>query len=603
MGRPAAFRPPPEFTTRPTLTGTFGMVASTHWIASATGQAVLERGGTAADAAVAAAFVLHVVEPHLNGPGGDLTAIVRPAGGPPRVLAGQGPAPAGASVATYRALGLSAVPGSGALAAAVPGAVDAWMLLLRDHGTWEVADVLDFAIGYARSGHPVLERVCATLAAVAPLFREHWPSSAAAWLAEGVPRPGALLRMPAWADTLQRLVSAARGGTREARIDAVRRAWSTGFVAEAVESAVRRPHRHSTGGDHRGVLTADDLARWSATWEDPVAVELGSRWGGWTVHKAGAWTQGPALLVALRLLHDLPDDSLDPATADGVHHLVEAQKLALADRDAWFADDPDVPIPALLGAGYAADRGRLIGAAASTEFQPGRPDGRTPWRPPLAVAGGSAVPGGDGSAGEPTVRPDGAARGDTCHLDVVDRWGTVISATPSGGWLQSSPHIPELGFCLGTRLQMTWLDESSPSALRPGRRPRSTLTPTLLTRPDGAVVALGSPGGDQQDQWQLPYLVRTLRGGFTPQQAIDAPTFHTTALVGSFWPREFDPAGLTIENRYPTDVLDDLSRRGHRVSVAGDWALGRLSMVGRDADGLLSAAANPRGMQGYAVGR
>lgn len=576
------------------------MVASTHWIASATGQAVLERGGTAADAAVAAAFVLHVVEPHLNGPGGDLTAIVRPAGGSPQVLAGQGPAPAAATITAYREMGLDAVPGSGALAAAVPGAVDAWLLLLRDHGTWEAADVLDFAIGYARIGHPVLERVSATIAASAPLFRNHWPSSAAAWLADGVPRPGALLRLPTWADTLQRLVAAGRGSSREARIDAVRREWSTGFVAEAIATAVRRPHRHSTGTEHPGVLTADDLARWSATWEDPVLLELGPAWGGWTVHKAGAWTQGPALLAALRLLHDLPDEAIDPATAVGVHHLVEAQKLALADRDAWLADDPDVPLAALLSIDYAAERRRLIEPVASAGFRAGRPEGRDPWRPPLRVAGTQDR---DASAGEPTVRPNGAARGDTCHLDVVDRWGTVISATPSGGWLQSSPHIPELGFCLGTRLQMTWLDESSPSALRPGRRPRSTLTPTLLTRPDGAVAALGSPGGDQQDQWQLPYLVRLLRGGFRPQQAIDAPTFHTTALVGSFWPREYDPAGLTVESRFPTDVLGELVRRGHRVTTAGDWALGRLSTAGRDADGLLYAAANPRGMQGYAVGR
>lgn len=596
----AGFRPPLDFSTRPTVTGTFGTVASTHWIASATGQAVLERGGTAADAAVAAAFVLHVVEPHLNGPGGDLTAIVQPAGGRPRVLAGQGPAPAAATITAYRDMGLDAVPGSGALAAAVPGAVDAWLLLLRDHGTWEVADVLDFAVGYARAGHPVLERVSATIAASEPLFRSHWPTSAAAWLADGVPRPGALLRMPTWADTLQRLVAAGRGSSREARIDAVRREWSSGFVAAAIDAAVRRPHRHSTGAEHPGVLTADDLAGWSATWEDPVSLELGAAWGGWTVHKAGAWTQGPALLAALRLLHDLPDEAIDPATAEGVHHLVEAQKLALADRDAWFADDPDVPLGALLGADYAAERRRLIDATASAEFRPGRPDGRDPWVPPLRLAGVEAR---DASAGEPTVRPNGAARGDTCHLDVVDRWGTVVSATPSGGWLQSSPHIPELGFCLGTRLQMTWLDEASPSALRPGRRPRSTLTPTLLTRPDGAVAALGSPGGDQQDQWQLPYLVRLLRGGFTAQQAIDAPTFHTTALVGSFWPREFDPLGLTIESRYSTDVLDDLDRRGHRVTVTGDWSLGRLSTAGRDADGLLSAAANPRGMQGYAVGR
>jgi gamma-glutamyltranspeptidase/glutathione hydrolase len=179
---PVPWSPPPPMTTRPTLEGTVGMAASTHWAASATAMGVLGRDGTAFDAAVAAAFVLHVVEPHLNGPGGDLTAVFTTAGDPtPRVLDGQGPAPAAASAARYRDEGLERVPGAGALAAAIPGAVDAWLLLLRDHGTWEVADVVGPAVDYARHGFPAVERVGATVAAVADLFREHWPASAALW--------------------------------------------------------------------------------------------------------------------------------------------------------------------------------------------------------------------------------------------------------------------------------------------------------------------------------------------------------------------------------------------------------------------------------------
>src|SRR6185312_4437568 len=183
-----SFLPPPEFTTRPTLQGTFGMAASTHWLATATAQAVLERGGTAVDAAVAAGFVLHVVEPHLNGPGGDLVALVSTADEPaPRVLMGQGPAPAAASIAHYRGEGLTLVPGAGGLAAAVPGAVDGWLLLLHDHGTWELADVLAYAIGYARDGHPLVGRVGSSIATVERLFTEHWPSSARLWLTDGRP--------------------------------------------------------------------------------------------------------------------------------------------------------------------------------------------------------------------------------------------------------------------------------------------------------------------------------------------------------------------------------------------------------------------------------
>jgi gamma-glutamyltranspeptidase/glutathione hydrolase len=202
------------------------------------------------------------------------------------------------------------------------------------------------------------------------------------------------------------------------------------------------------------------------------------------------------------------------------------------------------------------------------------------------------------------VSRSGVTRGDTCHIDVVDRWGNMISATPSGGWLQSSPHIPELGFCLGTRLQMNWLDPASPSALRPGRRPRTTLSPTILLEGGVPTSALGTPGGDQQDQWQLVYLLRTLVGGYTPQQAIDAPTLHTTSRPDSFWPRTWTPAGAVVENRLGPTVVQGLTRWGHRVTRAGDWSLGRLSAVSRDPrTGELSAAANPRGGQGYAVGR
>jgi len=590
------FTPAPAFTTRPTLRGTFGMSASTHWTATATAQAVLERGGTAFDAAVAAAFVLHVVEPHLNGPGGDLVGLVRPAGAAaPRVLMGQGPAPAGATIDVFRAQGLDLVPGAGGLAAAVPGAVDAWLVLLRDHGTWQLADVLQYAIGYARDGHPLVAGAAATIGRVAGLFRDDWPSSAELWMPSGTaPAPGTVLRNPAYADVLEAL-AAADGPDRAARIDAARRVWSR-EVLPAAAAFVRVPHRHSDGEVRGGVLDAADLTAFSAGFEPAVS----TRFRGWDVFKAGVWTQGPALLQTLRLLEPFDDDLLDPATPDGAHTLLEAQKLAYADRDAWFGDgDAAASADDLLDDGYLDARRALLSEMASAELRPGSPDGRTPVLPPLRIEAGVVAA---GSTGEPTVDRSGQTRGDTCHLDVIDRWGNVVSATPSGGWLQSSPAVPGLGFCLGTRLQATWLIDGHPAALTPGRRPRTTLTPTIVGRGD-EVIALGSPGGDQQDQWQLPVLLRMIVGGYEPQQAIDAPTVHTTAVVDSFWPRTWSPAGAVVEDRIGAEVVDGLERRGHRVRRAGDWALGRVSAVGRDADGVLWAAANPRGMQGYAAGR
>ncbi|WP_026556449.1 gamma-glutamyltransferase family protein [Arthrobacter sp. 35W] len=615
------FTVPDSFTTRPTLEGTFGMSASTHWIATATAQAVLERGGNAFDAATASAFVLHVVEPHLNGPGGDMTAVFTTADAPgtPVVLMGQGPAPAAATREHYLAEGLELVPGAGALAAAVPGAVDAWLLLLRDHGTWELGPILEFAIGYARDGHPMLARVGTTIASVAELFAEHWPTSAQQWMPGGrIPAEGELIRNPAYATVLERLVAAggASGGggalggptavaarTRAERIDAARAEWSTGFVAREAVAFLAEPHRHSSGTDHAGVMTEADFAAFSASYEPAAVLDF----RGYTIAKTGPWGQGPALLQTLAILDGFDDEHLDPSTALGAHTILEAQKLAIADRESYYGD-ADVDLDHLLSPEYAAQRRALITETASHEFRPGTvgaeapfmPPLRTEYLPPALAEGGMAFAG----VGEPTVMATGETRGDTCHVDVVDRWGNMISATPSGGWLQSSPTIPALGFCLGSRLQMTWLEEGAPSTLEPGKRPRTTLTPTLVLKDGHAVVALGSPGGDQQDQWQLLYLLRTIVGGYTPQQAVDAPALHTTSVPGSFWPRTWTPGGAVVEDRLGEDVITELERRGHVVTRAGDWALGRLSSVVREpSTGLLKASANPRGAQGYAAGR
>ncbi|MEU4664847.1 gamma-glutamyltransferase family protein [Micromonospora chalcea] len=593
------------FTTRPTLRGTFGMVSSTHWLASQSAMGVLERGGNAFDAAVAAGFVLHVVEPHLNGPAGEVPAILATAADPaPRVLCGQGPAPAAATVAHFRSLGLDLEPGAGPLAAVVPGAVDAWLLLLRDHGTRTLAEVLEPAIGYAAAGHPLVGAAGQTVARVRSLFTDHWPTSARLWLRDGrPPAPGEMITNPAYADTLRRLVHAGRaaGTDREAQIEAARRAWREGFVAEAIDRFSRLPFRDSSGRAHAGLVTGDDLAGFSATWEAPVTLD----WRGHTIAKTGFWGQGPVLLQTLAVLDALDDPAVyDPSSLDGIHAQAEALKLAFADREAWYGDTA-VPGSRLLSAGYARSRAALIGDSADTTLRPGSPAGEPPRLPSHlhTHAAGRAVP-QDPSTGEPTVRADGVTRGDTCHVDVVDRWGNIISATPSGGWLQSSPTIPELGFPLGSRLQMCWLEEGLASTLRPGRRPRTTLSPTLVLRDGEPVMACGTPGGDQQDQWQLLFLLRHLAGGQDLQEAIDAPTWHTTSFPASFYPREVEPGVLVLEDRIDADVVAGLRARGHTVRLSDPWSLGRMCAVTRDPrTGVLSAAANPRGAQGYATGR
>ncbi|MEV0266824.1 gamma-glutamyltransferase [Streptomyces sp. NPDC050617] len=598
------------FTTRPTLQGTFGMVSSTHWLASQSAMAVLEDGGNAYDAAVAAGFVLHVVEPHLCGPAGEVPMILAPAGGPVRVLCGQGPAPAGASIEHYTGLGLELVPGTGPLAAAVPGAFDAWMLLLRDHGTKHLADVLKYAIGYAEDGHAPVERVGETVASVRELFETEWTDSAALYLPDGEPpAPGRLFRNPALAATWRRLIAEAEaaGTDRVAQIDAARQVWRAGFVAEALVAAAARPAMDTSGERHAGTLTAADLAAYEATYEDPVTYD----WNGWTLCKAGPWSQGPVFLQQLALL---PDD-LVYGTPEYVHTLIEGGKLAMADREAWYGDAADVPLDTLLSDGYNAGRRALIGERASYELRPGSPDGRTPRLSGHTTAVAAGDEGFDAlglagtGAGEPTVARDGLTHGDTCHLDIVDRWGNMVAATPSGGWLQSNPVIPELGFPLGTRLQMAWLDPNLPNSLTPGRRPRTTLTPSLALRDGVPVLAFGTPGGDQQDQWSVHFFLAValrerVRGGLDLQGAIDAPNWHQDSFPGSFYPRAMVPGSVTVESRIGAEVIEELRRRGHAVTVGEPWSEGRLCAVARDPQtGVVSAAANPRGMQGYAVGR
>ncbi|MET7660373.1 gamma-glutamyltransferase family protein [Streptomyces sp. NPDC055059] len=616
------------FTTRPTLQGTFGMVSSTHWLASQSAMAVLESGGNAYDAAVAAGFVLHVVEPHLNGPAGEVPIILAPAGGDVSVLCGQGVAPAGATVAHYRSLGLDLVPGTGPLAAAVPGAFDAWMLLLKDHGTKSLAEVLRYAIGYAEDGHAPVERVGETVETVRALFENEWPSSAEVYLKDGAsPKPGELFRNPQLAATWRRVIEEAEeiageagdaGDKRVAEIEAARAIWREGFIAEALVRQAGRPTMDTSGTHHAGTLTAADLAGWSATYEAPATYD----WNGWTLCKAGGWSQGPAFLQQLALL---PDELPAYGSAEYVHLLIEGCKLAMADREAWYGDagPGDVPVAELLSDEYNAARRALIGDKASHELRPGSPRGTEPR---ISAHAHAVAAGDDGfdamgiagaGAGEPTVAKsgdqevaaDGATRGDTCHLDIVDRWGNMVAATPSGGWLQSNPVVPELGFPLGTRLQMAWLEEDLPNSLTPGRRPRTTLTPSLALKDGVPVLAFGTPGGDQQDQWQVHFFLAValraaVRGGLDLQGAVDAPNWHNDSFPGSFYPRGMRPGSVTVESRVGEDVVEELRRRGHDVTVGEPWSEGRLCAVARDPEtGVLSAAANPRGMQGYAVGR
>jgi gamma-glutamyltranspeptidase/glutathione hydrolase len=591
---------PNPFTTRPEIDGTFGVVASTHWIATAVGMGTLERGGNAFDAAVATAFTLQVVEPHLNGPGGDVPVLLYDARkGRPELICGQGPAPAGATIAHYKSLGLDMIPGTGLLAACIPGMFDSWMLLLRDYGTMKLADVLTPAIGYAERGHPLVERANATITTVEKLFREHWPTSAAVYLPGGkVAETGALFTNKALAATYARVLKEAESasGDRVAQIEKARKVWSQGFVAEAIDRFCRTQKVMDVSGTpHTGVLTGDDMAKWQATVEAPLTYDYGRH----TVCKA-PWSQGPAMLQQLALLKAFNLDGLDVVGPEFIHLVVECSKLAFADREKFYGDPKfvEVPFETVLPEAYNAERRKLVTEQASLELRPGAVEG---FGAVVKLKSGAKLVAGMG-AGEPTVGRMGEVVGDTVHFDIVDRDGNMVSSTPSGGWLQSSPVIPELGFGLGTRAQMFWLEEGHPAALEPGKRPRTTLSPTLALRDGEAYLAWGTPGGDQQDQWTTQFFLRHVHAGMNLQEAIDAPAWHSEHFPISFWPRTARPGVLQIEKRVPKETRDELMRRGHIVEVEPEWSEGRLTAASKDGP-RRRAAANPRGMQGYAAGR
>jgi gamma-glutamyltranspeptidase / glutathione hydrolase len=595
---------PNPFTTRPEIEGTFGVVATTHWIATAVGMATLEKGGNAFDAAVATAFTLQIVEPHFNGPGGDVPVILYDVKrGRPEVVCGQGPAPAAATIARFRELGLDIVPGTGLLAACVPGMFDTWMMLLRDYGTMHLADVLAPAITYARDGHPLAERASATIAIVENLFRDHWPTSAAVYLPGGkIPQAGEMFANRTLAQTYERVLkeAAAAGGDRIRQIERARQVWSQGFIAEAIDRFCRTQELMDVSGTpHGGLLTGADMARWQPHVEAPLTYDYGR----YRVCKPGVWSQGPVMLQQLALLRGYDLDGMDPSGPQFIHLQVECAKLAYADREAFYGD-PDfvkVPIETLLSEKYNAERRKLISNRASLDLRPGEIPGYGGAIQVRLEEGPRAAVGSLG-AGEPTVGRVGEVIGDTVHFDIVDHAGNMVSATPSGGWLQSSPIIPELGFCLGTRAQMFSLDESHPAALMPGKRPRTTLSPTLALRDGEPYLAWGSPGGDQQDQWTTQLFLRHVHAKMNLQEAIDAPAWHSEHFPISFWPRTSRPGVLVVESRVPAATVKELRNRGHEVEVGPAWSEGRLTAASRVGQ-RRRAAANPRGMQGYAAGR
>jgi gamma-glutamyltranspeptidase/glutathione hydrolase len=577
---------------------TKGVVSSGHYLATRIGIEILHHGGNAMDAAAATGFALALLQPHQNGIGGEAPMLVysasdlprRQAGKSIRAISGHGIAPAAATIERFREYGLEVIPGDGFLPAIVPSAVASYILLLERFGTMRLAEVLAPAVQLAREGFAMYEALHKAIARYAERFREEWPSSAEVFLpGGGIPEVGTVWRNPDWAAALGRLIAADQRCKN--RTDGLKAAYDDfyrGKIAEfIVEFCGKTPVRDASLFSHTCLLSMEDFDRYRPAVEEPVKTS----YGGVTVYKCSSWTQGPVLLQTLNLLENYNLKEMEHNSPDYIHTVVECMKLAFADREFYYGDPQfvDVPFDRLLSKDYARKRSSLVEAQASYVLRPG-------GHPEISAENITDV--------NKTFAPDmGAWTGDTTKVDVIDQDGNMVSVTPSGGWLQSSPVIPGLGFPLGTRGQIFSLVKGHPNCLQPGKRPRSTLSPTLAMKDDEPFMVFGSPGGDVQDQWALQFFLNVIEFGMSLQEAVEAPTFWTAHFPSSFYPRKAAPGSLNLEGRIPEGTRESLASRGHKIHTAGEWAGGNtLAASIEGGSKVRCAAASPRFEAAYAEG-
>lgn len=582
---------------RPQVFARGAVVSSGHYLASEIGVHILRSGGNAFDAAVAAGVALQVLKPHQNGFAGEIPTLLYSArDGRSWALSGHGPAPRGATIERFRDLGLDLIPGDGFLPAIVPPAPGSYLFLLEHFGTMTVREVLEPAMTLAADGFALSSALANVIRANRDRFVRDWPSSASVFLPGGqAPAPGTLWKNPDLARTLGRLIDAAAGKSRERGIQAAADLFYRGAIAqEILDFACRFAAPDASGTPHTALLAAEDLAAWQPKLEEPAR----TTWRDMEVLKCPTWTQGPAMLQALNILEHFDLAGMGLNSADYIHTVVEAMKLAYADREFYYADADlaEVPLPWLLSKSYAAERARLIDPhRASMELRPGGHPPLAHWATTREIDDALARAAGDGSA-----------HGDTTKLDILDAAGNAVSITTSGGWLQSSPVIPGLGFPLGTRGQMFSLDPGHPNALAPGKRPRSTLTPTLALKTGRPYMVFGSPGGDCQDQWATEFLLAHELFGLSLQEAVEAPTFWSAHWPNSFYPRSATPGLVHFEDRIDSQVIAELQSRGHTMKreapFGGGNTLACKSEPAGDGRAIFSAAASPRLDPAYALG-
>lgn len=596
----------PGFTTRPAVMGRRGVVTSGHYLGTAAGFRIMEQGGNAIDAAAAMCFCLNLLEPQSNGIGGEVPTLIYSAQEQKAyAISGMGWSPKGFTIQWCREHGIDLIPGDGYLPACVPSVVGTWALALARWGTMSFSQVLQPAIELAETGFPMYVGLHESLQANAREFIELYPTTGQIYMPDGrVPEVGEIARNPEWAGVLRLMCQAERDAQRRGRIagiEAARDVFYKGEIAERITDFMSsNPVEDASGTAHTGLLTYEDLAEWEATAEAPVAYQ----YRGFTVLKCPTWTQGPVFLQQLALLEGFDLQAMGHNSAEYLHTVIECAKLAFADREAYYGDPrfDNVPLDVLLSPEYAEARRALISCEASRQLRPGDTGRGTPTYATLDVLADNrrAL-----EVSGRTVRDLGLGHahvGDTTHLDAVDQQGNMVAATPSGGWLGSSPVIAGLGFPLGTRGQMFYLNPDRPNALQPRKRPRATLTPSLVLKGNQPLMVFGTPGGDCQDQWTLQFFLNHVEFGMGLQEALDAPTVHSVHFPSSFYPRAACPGRMYAEGRIPQEVIAELEKRGHEVIVTDGWVNGKTMAIRYDSEhGTIQGAVAPKGIIGYAL--
>lgn len=563
----------------PPVRGTREMIGAANNQQVEAGWRLLMAGGNAVDAGVAAVLAAAVTEQSRFGLGGEMPLILKMAGRDPVVVSGVGVAPRLATPEFFRkrepeewetGARIPPIPSLGVRSAITPGVFDGLMLALAEYGTRGYCEAAAPAIESAEA-FPIGEEYAKFIADFAKILR-FWPDSQAFFLpGDEPPAPGALFRSPSLKRTLESLceVEKKTKGDRKAKIEAVRREFAQGPTARRIAT-----FSEANGG----MLRYEDLAGFRAKIDQPRTID----YRGYTIVKPGFWTQGPVLLQALRILEGFDLKEMEHNSPEYLHLVIEAVKLAFADRDRYYGDPEHAKIDEkqLLSRDYAAKRRALIDPArASLEHRPGDFGG------PLNL----------------DTQPGDSGDHDTTCVNVIDRWGNAFSATPSGAWLPSVI-AGDTGIPLSTRLQSFVLTPGHPNLLAPGKRPRVTLSPTMVLKDGRPWLVMSTPGGDNQDQAMLQVLLNLIEFGMGAQEAVEAPRFQSEHFYGSFAFHEFKPGQVTLENRLPLETIERLMDLGHRVTTRGAWSNASAPVLIRFEDGVLDGGADPRRSR-YILGR